>query len=47
MIIGKLDKSRMRQSSDSVWPLRDINGLTWAERKRNQEKASRSEKELY
>lgn len=28
-----------RTSSDSVWPLRDASGLTWAERKeRNKER---------
>ena len=27
-----------RISSDKVWPLRDVNGKTWAERRRDQEK---------
>ncbi len=35
--IGKLGRSRLRQSPDSAWPLRDRNGLTWAERKKIQQ----------
>ena len=35
--IGKLGRSRLRQSPDSAWPLRDCEGLTWAERKKIQQ----------
>ncbi len=29
--------ARVRRSSDSAWPLRDAQGRTWAERKRQEQ----------